>query len=69
MVGLMLHVCLQRNGPHHVIGELCYKRTTLQKNYRKLLMNYREITILWSFFPIIPFVKFHGKKMGVTKSL
>ena len=26
-----------KNGPHHVIGELCYKGTILQRNYRKRL--------------------------------
>ena len=42
----------------HVISELCYKGTILQKNYRKM-------TILWSF-SYNSFVKFCGKKIGAT---
>ena len=41
---------------NYVIGELCYKETILQRNYRKM-------TIVWSF-SYNSFVKFHGKKIG-----
>ena len=44
------------SGLDHVINESCYKRTILQRNYRKM-------TISWSF-SYNSFVKFHGKKIG-----
>ena len=37
-----------------VISELCYGREILQRNYRKM-------SILYGHFPIITFVKLHGK--------
>ena len=40
----------------HVIFELCYNETILQRNYRKM-------TILWSFSNN-SFVKFHGNNFG-----
>ena len=46
-------------GMDHVISELCYKGTILQRNYRKM-------TIVWSFF-YTSFVKFHGKIFGSHK--
>ena len=45
-------------GMGHVISELCYRGTVLQRNYRKM-------NILWSFF-YNSFVKFHGKKIGTA---
>ena len=46
-------------GMDHVISELCYKGTILQRNYRKM-------TILWSFSYKF-FVNLHGKmKLGAT---
>ena len=43
-------------GLHHVISELCYKGTILQRKYRKM-------TILWSFF-YNSFLIFHDLKFG-----
>ena len=43
-------------GMDHVISELCYKGTILQRYYRNM-------TILWSF-SYNSFVRFHGKKFG-----
>ena len=43
-------------GVDRVISEPCYKGTILQ-------MNYRKMTISWSF-SYNSFVKFHGKKIG-----
>ena len=47
-------IYLRSIGMDHVISELCYKGTILQRNYRKM-------TIPWSF-SYNSFVKFHGKK-------
>ena len=43
-------------GLHHLISELCYKGTILQRKYRKM-------TILWSFF-YNSFLIFHDLKFG-----
>ena len=58
---------VHRKGPH-VISELCYKGTILQRNYRKMTIktilqrNYQKMTILWSFSYNF-FVKFYGRKI------
>ena len=59
----------------HVIGELCYKGTTLQRNCRVseacykgafLERYYRKMTISWSF-SYSSFVKFHDRKKLETQ--
>ena len=54
-IAVPITLCLGYIGMDRVISELCYKGTTLQKNYRKM-------TILWSFSYNF-FVKFHGNKI------
>ena len=48
--------CLGSIRMDHVLSELCYKWTILQRTNRKM-------TILWSF-SYKSFVKFYGKKLG-----
>ena len=51
-------VYLEPIGMGHIISKLCYNGTILQRNYRKMIME-------WSF-SYNSFVIFHGKTMGAT---
>ena len=56
-LSLFVRLCFGFIGMDHVISELCYKGTILQRNYRK------EKTISWSV-SYNSFVKIYVKNLG-----